>query len=177
MDRKELARQQKQMVDAERARFLAMNPDVATWIQIKKTIRNAVLIYCVLHSVFTVILMLSMEPHGNIAMEVARLLFQMLWVCVFINPEGNWQLSLILYLWALSNFGMLLQYAKDIMDTVAYIFYQPVYGVVVVLEVMAPFLFLAVAVFLTAFPRNRQLSERASAFQKQLAEMVKQMAR
>ena len=201
MDHQEQVRQQRQIIDEQRRRYYEMNPDVARWIKRKRVIRNIALIYCALHTIITIILMLMMEPSGSIGMEAAKLLFQMLWICVFINPEGSWRFSLILYLWALTNFAMAIKYIVDIADTAAYIFwsmanfvsvlssatvttsaimdvsYLLLYGAVLIMELLAPLLFLVAAVYLTAFPMHREWSERASEFQKQMTESIKQLGR
>ena len=201
MDRQEQVRQQRQIIDGQRRRYYEMNPDVDRWVRRKRVIRNTALIYCALHTIITIILMLLTEPSGSIVMEAAKLLFQMLWICVFISPEGSWRFSLILYLWALTNFTMTIRYIADIADSTAYIFrsvgnfvsavssaavtmtavvdlsYQLLYGVVLIMELMAPLLFLAAAVYLTAFPMHREWSERASEFQKQMTESIKQLGR
>lgn len=175
MDQKEQIQQQRQMMVEQRRQFYEENPDLARWVKNKRIIRNSILIYWVLHTALTIIVMLQMESSGSIVLEIVKLLFQMLWICVFVSPEGSWRFSLILYFWALGNLGMLLQHGSDIMDSLAYISYQPLYGIVLLMEVMVPFLFLAIAIYLTALPKNRELSERVAEFQKQMSEMIKKM--
>ena len=175
MDQKEQIQKQRQMIAEQRRLFYEENPDLARWVKNKRVIRNIILIYWVLHTVFTIIVMLQMGSSGSIVLEIVKLLFQMLWICVFVNPEGSWRFSLILYLWALGNFVMLLQQGADIMDSLAYISYQPLYGIILIMEVMVPFLFLAIAIYLTALPKNRELSERVYELQKQTSEMMKKM--
>lgn len=175
MDQKEQIQQQRQMIAERRRLFYEENPDLAKWVKNKRVIRNIILIYWVLHTILTILVMLQMGSSGSIVLEIVKLLFQMLWICVFINPEGSWRFSLILYLWALGNFVMLLQQGADIMDSLAYIPYQPLYGIILIMEVMVPFLFLAIAIYLTALPKNRELSERVYELQKQTSEMIKKM--
>lgn len=177
MDRNEQLRQQRQIYDRQRRQFYDENPDVAGWVKTKKVIRNIILAYWVLHTVLTVVFLLQTGQTGSIWLEIAKLLFQMLWIFVFINPEGSWRFSLILYLWALGNFGMMLQYGSDIMNSLAYIAYNPLYGAMLVMETMVPFLFLVVAVYLTAFPKHRTLSDRAYEFRKQAAEEINKIMR
>ena len=175
MDQKEQIQKQRQMISEQRRLFYEENPDLARWVKNKRVIRNIILIYWALHTIFTIIVMLQMGSPGSIVLEIVKLLFQMLWICVFVNPEGSWRFSLILYLWALGNFVMLLQQGKDIMAALSYISYQPLYGIILIMEVMVPFLFLAIAIYLTALPKNRELSERVYELQKQTSEMIKKM--
>lgn len=175
MDQKEQLLQQRQIIVEKRRLFYEENPDLAKWVKNKRIIRNIILIYWVLHTVFTIIVMLQMGSSGRIVIEIAKLLFQMLWIYTFVYPEGSWRFSIILYFWALGNFGMLMMHGTDIMDSLAYIFYQPLYGIVLIMEVMAPFLLLAIAIYLTALPKNRVLSERVDEFQKQITETFRRM--
>ena len=175
MDQKEQIQQQRQMIAEQRRLFYEENPDLARWVKMKRMIRNIILIYWVLHAVLTIIFMLQMGSPGSIALEIAKLLFQMLWICVFVNPEGSWRFSLILYAWALGNFAMLLQHGEDIVNSLAYIFYQPLYGIILIMEAMVPFLFLVIAIYLTALPKNREFSERVYELRKQVSEMINRM--
>ena len=175
MDQKEQIQQMRQMAVEQRRQFYEENPDLARWVKTKRVIRNIILIYWVLHTVLTIIVMLQMGSSGRIVLEIAKLLFQMLWICAFINPEGSWRFSLILYLWALGNFVMLLQQGTNIMNSLAYISYQPLYGIILIMEALVPFLFLVTAIYLTALPKNRELSERVYEMQKQISENLKKL--
>ena len=175
MDQNEQIQQQRQKIVEQRRLFYEENPDLAKWVKNKRVIRNIILIYWVLHTVLTIIFMLQIGSSGGFVFEIVKLLFQMLWICVFVNPEGSWRFSLVLYVWALGNFAVLLQRGEDIMNSLAHISYQPLYGIILVMEAMVPFLFLAVAIYLTALPKNRELSERVYELREQISEMINKM--
>lgn len=176
MDNQEIARRQRQVLEEQRQLLAKENPEVANWIKTKKVIRNVLLLYLALHTVFTIIVMLQAETSGSIAMEIFKLLFQMMWLCVFVNPEGSWKLSLIVYFWALANLAILLQAAGDLIGSLPYIFVLPAYGIVVIMEILAPFLFLVVAIYLTAFPKHRNWSEQAKMFRDKMASLMKNIS-
>ena len=70
MDQKEQIQQQRQMITEQRRLFYEENPDLARWVKNKRVIRNIILIYWVLHTVFTIIVMLQMGSAGSIVLEI-----------------------------------------------------------------------------------------------------------
>ena len=59
MDQKEQIQKQRQMISEQRRLFYEENPDLARWVKNKRGIRNIILIYWVLHTIFTIIVMLQ----------------------------------------------------------------------------------------------------------------------
>lgn len=176
MDKQELERQRGQIL-AERQQFYSNHPELADWVKKRKIIRNILLIYWILHSVISFILMMQMQTMDGIGMEVFKLLIQLFWLFLFLNPEGSWKINLIVYIWAVSNFALLLMNASNMLDTIQYIPYMPLLGVVMLMEFLVPFLLLGVALYLTAVPKHRAMSEEVEDMLKGTMQKMKDMTR
>lgn len=174
MRRQEAQMQRRQMIEEKEA-FFRSHPELEKWVKTKRNLRNIVLAFWILHSVFSLILFAQMQSLDNAGMEVTKLVVQLFWLCVFLNPEGGWKLNLIVYLWALTNFGLLVMNATDMIEMLPYISHMPLLGVVMLMELVIPFLLLAIALYLTAVPKNRAMSEQLENHAKEMAQKMKKM--
>ncbi len=158
---------------AEKEQLYQAEPDVAAWVKKKGLIFKVVAGYWILHAALLAALMMQMDSMDGFGMEIFKLLFQLLWIWVFMAPEGSWRLSVILYFSALMNFATLLQYPGGFASILDCIREMSLLGVVMLMESLVPVLLLGIAIYLTAIPRHRELSERAEAISKETAEKIK----
>lgn len=175
MDKQELQRMRQQALE-EQKQFYREHPDLANWVKTKKVLLWIVVAYWVLHMVFMLLIMVQIQSFDGVGREIVKLIFQLFWLYVIINPEGGWRLNVVLYFWAFVNFGMLIMYSGDMRQMLSYIFYMPLYGVIMLMEIAAPFLLLALAVFLTAFPKHRAMSEQVEAMRKRNLDFTKNVS-
>ena len=106
-------------------------------------------------------------------MEVFKLMMQLFWISVFLNPEGGWKMNIIFYVWALSNFGLLVMNASDMIDMLPYVPQKPLLGVIMFMEAVIPFLLLALALYLTVPAKHRAMSEQSENFAKETVQKMK----
>lgn len=116
--------------------------------------------------------MQQMLTVSEITRTVFILLFQLMWMAVFMNPRGGWRISLILYFSAVYNLFKLAQNGAIMLETASYLPNMPstvalAYGILMLTEVLVPFLLLAAAIYLTAFSNHREWSERAEEMYKE----------
>lgn len=158
-----------------RAQFLRENPEIESWIKKRKTLLLIVVIYWILHTVISLIVMVQMQSlTGTQALgEIVKLLFQLLWLWVFMNPQGGWRFNLILYFWGLANLATLLAQLGDVLGSLPYISQMPLLGVLMIMEILVPFLLFGAAIYLTAIPNHRKMSEQIETVGKQIAEQLK----
>lgn len=174
MNQQDLKELQKQIMEEKKQAYQA-EPELARWVAVRKTLLLIVLGFWLAHELLSVMLMLQMHS-GSIGMEIVKCLFQLLWLCAFMSPEAGWRINLILYLSALVNFAMFFQAYRDIPNLWAVIMIYPSFGILACIEALFPFLLLGIAVYLTAFPGHRELSERVEIISKQAAEELKELA-
>lgn len=157
---------------AEREQFYKTNPDVAAWVKRKSLLFKVVAGYWVVHGALQAALMMQMDSMDGFGTEIFKLLFQLFWIWVFMAPEGGWRQSVILYFSALMNFAILLQYPGGIASILDCITEMSLLGVVMLMEALVPLLLLGIAIYLTAIPKHRELSERAEAVRKTVTESI-----
>lgn len=173
--RKQEREMQRRQITAEREQFYRNYPEIAEWVKTKRMLRNIIMIYWILHSVFSLLLFAQMQATDDMSTEVARLVIQLFWLCVFLNPEGGWKMNIIVYVWALTNFGLLVMNASAMIETMAYIRDMPLLGVVMLMETLTPFLLLSLALYLTAVPKHRAMSQQLENFAKETMQKMKKM--
>lgn len=158
-----------------RAQFLRENPEIESWIKKRKTLLLIVVIYWILHTVISLIFMVQMQSlTGTQATgEIVKLLFQLLWLWVFMNPQGGWRFNLILYFWALINLATLLSQLRDMMAFLPNVSQMPLLGVLMIMEILVPFLLFGAAIYLTAIPDHRRMSEQIETVGKKIAEQLR----
>lgn len=173
--RKQEMEMQRRQIAAEREQFYRNNPELAEWVKTKKMLRNILLAFWILHSVFSLLLFAQMQATDDMGTEVFKLVIQLFWLCVFLNPEGGWKLNIIVYVWALTNFGLLVMNASVMIGMMAYIRDMPLLGVVMLMEALTPFLLLSLALYLTAVPKHRAMSEQLENFAKETMQKMKKI--
>ncbi|MDE7284743.1 MAG: hypothetical protein K2N85_14340 [Lachnospiraceae bacterium] len=173
MDKNEY-KKQRQITLQKQEQFLIDNPEIGKWVKMKKLLFRLLAGYWIFHTVISIIIMAmqQMLTVSEITRMVFMLLFQLLWMAAFMNPRGGWRLNLILYISAAYNLLMLVKNGAIMMETASYLPYMPLtvaltYGVLMLMEILVPFLLLAAAIYLTAFSNHREWSEQAEEMYKE----------
>ncbi len=176
---KEYFEQQRNSVLAEQEQYLREHPDVAEWVKKKRIILRVVLLYWLIHFVMVTIVsqQMGMLTMGTIVKDTFALLFQLMWLFVFLNPQTGWRMSLIVYLWAMVNYVQLMTSIKDMMDIMLNVEQMLLVKVVIIMDIFVPFLLLIVALYLTAFPKHRLLSEQAEEMYGRTNQALRDMVR
>ncbi len=165
MTKQEREMQRSQLL-LEKELFYKNHPEVSRWVKTKRLLRNLLMAFWVLHAVFSLIFFTQMELLDSGNMEVFKLMMQLFWISVFLNPEGGWKMNIIFYVWALSNFGLLVMNASDMIE-------MPLLGVIMFMEAVIPFLLLALALYLTVPAKHRAMSEQSENFAKETVQKMK----
>lgn len=185
MDRQDYELKKQEVASAQeranqsREQFYRDNPELGQWLKRKKAVLLMLVIYWILHTVFSMIYMVQVHDLTNkdAVITVVRLLFQVFWLYVFMNPQGGWRINIILYFWALLNLGMLLtNISAMINNALPHVSRFPVLGIIMLMETLVPFLLLGVAVYLTVPPKHRMMSEQIEAFGKQMVTQIRNEA-
>lgn len=172
---KEALEAQRQEILQRRAQFFADNPHLASWIRKKKLLYRFFAGYLILHSVLSIVIMVVAQffTVSELAMEIVKCIIGLFWMFLFMNPSGygSWRLHVMLYLSAACNFWLVLSNFAAVWDIVlALPMMQPgymlLYGVLIAMDVLYPFLLLATATYLMAFRRHREWSEQIEAMYK-----------
>lgn len=159
---KEEFEEQKRQVLEEQKRFLEDNPELGRWVGRKKLLRRLLMGWMLVHFIFVLIIMSRTDALQGAAVgtEVVKLLFSLLWIAVFLNPAGGWKMNLIVYVWAASNFAVLITNWDIYKDFALYFSLMPVISISMLMEILVPFLLLLIAVYLTAIPKHRDYSQQ-----------------
>lgn len=162
MEREKALRQQEQ--------FLSENPEIRRLVMTKKIFLRFLIGYLIVHFGLTVCIRVQQGDFTGFtaAAEAVKLLFQMLWLCLFLNYAGNWKQNLMLFISALYNLAVLLQNSKLLREVVSYLPYMErstglMYGSTLLMEALIPFILAGMGFWLTVPRRNRELSEEAAA--------------
>lgn len=173
MDKGEFKRQ-RQIILQKQEQFLIDNSEIGKWVKMKKLLFRILAGYWIFHTVISIIIMAmqQMLTVSETTRTVFLLLFQLLWMAAFMNPRGGWRLNLILYISAAYNLLMLVRNGAIMLETASYLPNMPfsvalAYGILIIMEILAPFLLLAAAIYLTAFSNHREWSEQAEEMYKE----------
>lgn len=168
----------KQQFMEERERTYDAEPEVKNWIKTKRNVFRILAVYWMIHAVLSSVALHQIGSGFNLLTDVLAPLFQIFWLYVFISPNGTWRINMVLYFWALSNLALNLNnYMHNLRGYLLEMIAQtPVLGVVFGMEVLVPFLFLAIACYLTLPKLHREWSERAEQIQKELSASFKAMS-
>lgn len=176
IDQQEFQRQRQELLD-KKAQLFQNNPQIAKWVKTRTILWRVVAIYWILHSVFSCIVFLQSGSFRDIVMEIIKLLFQLLILYASMNPEGGWRINLILYLWSGTNFFLVISSTGVFMETLSYVVYMPLLGVLMLMEILVPFLLLGSAIYLTAIPKHRALSEQTEEMLREFREGIKNLGK
>lgn len=168
----------KQQFLEERKQAYDAEPEVKIWIEKKRMIFRLMALYWIIHAVLSSIALYQMGAGFHPLTDVFAPLFQIFWLYVFISPNGTWRINMVLYFWALYNLMMnFSNYMRNLQGYLPEMIAQtPVLGAVFGMEVLVPFLFLAIAFYLTLPRSHREWSERAEQIQKELTANFKAMS-
>lgn len=166
----------------KQAQYLRDNSEIGAWVKTRKMLLRFLQGYWILHFVLSMVIMaLQHSLTGGVAgVEIFKLLFQLFWMFIFVNPRGNWRLGIMLYVSAVFNFMLLIQNGKMVLELFSYLPALPVlsmllYGLLIAMEVLAPFLLLVIAIYLTVPKKHREWSERAEVMYKSTAQELNDM--
>lgn len=150
-------------------------PDVYRLIKTKRLFWRILAVYFSVHCALTVIVSIQMHLDTNYLMEIAKTLFQIFWLYVFISPEGTWRLNIMLYLSAAYNLITFInQSCRSLQDFFPqFIQEMPIFGILFFMEALLPFLFFGTALYLTLPSAHRKQAERAQEIIKELQESQK----
>lgn len=170
--KEQYASMQRQLME-KKERMLEKEPEVKRWHKRKKIILKVFAAYMVIHAVVSVIAMMQMQMHINYAAQIFTLLFQLFWLVIFINPEASWQPNIMLFVSAAFNALQAFQILNGYSQTqMAYVMKnlvrKPALGIMILMELLVPFLFLGLGCYLTLPKAHRELSERVQAINKSL---------
>lgn len=173
MDKEEYKRQ-RQFTLQKQEQFLVENPEIGKWVKMKKLLFRLLAGYWIFHTVISIIIMAmqQMLTVSEMTRTVFILLFQLLWIAAFMNPRGGWRINLILYISAAYNLLMLVRNGAIMLQTASYLPNIPftvalAYVILMLTEILAPFILLATAIYLTAFSNHREWSEQAEEMYKE----------
>lgn len=148
--------------------YLRENPEIGAWVRKKKLLLRFLQGYWILHFMLYLLIMVQQQSltWSLVGMEIFKLLFQLLWMLIWVNPRGRWQLGVMLYVSAAFNLALLMQQGQMLLKTIHYLLSMPflsmlIYGALMLLEVLVPFLLLGIAVYLTAPKKHREWSDQA----------------
>lgn len=172
---KEALEAQRQEILQRRAQFFADHPELDTWMKTKKIIYRFMAGYLIVHSILSIIAMALTQNLTGMALtsEIVKCLFGLFWLLLFLNPTGtvSWRLHIMLYVSAVYNLVLLLNNSDILRETILMLPQMPLgymllYGSLLVMETLFPFLLLVIATYLIAFPKHREWSEQVEAMLK-----------
>lgn len=122
MDKEEYKRQ-RQIILQQQEQFLIENPEIGRWVKNKKILFRFFAGYWSFHTIISIIIMAmqQMLTVSEITKTVFMLLFQLMWLAVFMNPRGGWRISQILYFSAVYNLFKLAQNGAIMLETASYL--------------------------------------------------------
>lgn len=159
----------------DKQRAYESEPNVYRLVKTKRLLWRILAACLVIHCALTIIASIQIQADNNYLLEIARTLFQLFWLYVFISPEGTWRLNIMLYISAAYN---LITIAKQYQAFSAGLFLQflqemPVFGSMFFMEVLLSFLILGTAFYLTLPMAHRKQAERVQEIIKELQEAQK----
>lgn len=162
----------------DKQRAYEAEPGVYRLIKTKRLLWRILAAGLVIHCALTIIASIQIQADINYLFEIVRTLFQLFWLYVFISPEGTWRLNIMLYISAAYNLITIAKQYQQYQAFSAGLFLQflremPVYGILFIMEVLLPFLFLGTAFYLTLPKAHRNQAERVQEIIKELQEAYK----
>ncbi len=169
MDKEEY-RREREKAASEQKQFLRDNPEVGRLVKTKRIFIWFLAGYLMVHFFLSIGILIVQDKltAGMAGIELVKLFFQLLWICLFLNPAGIWKQNLMLYLSAGYNFYTLLANRAMMQSVWTYLPYMDLvprllYRYLMLTEILIPLILLAMASWLILPRRNRELSEEASA--------------
>ena len=107
MNKEQYANWKQQFLEDKRKAYEA-EPGVYNLIKMKRLFWRILAVYWVVHFVLSAIVSIQMHTDMNYVLEIAKTLFQIFWIYVFISPEGTWRINIMLYVSAAYNLMMII---------------------------------------------------------------------
>lgn len=176
MSKEEYAVYKQRFLEKRKATFEA-EPEVNKWLKIKTWIFRGLAIFMIIHDILSLFLYIWMDSDINYVITVARTLFSVFWLFVFIAPQGSWRLNIMLFVSAFFNLMTIVTNYFDQLQgqLMMMIKWMPLLGVVFVMEVLMPFLLAGTGCYLMLPKAHRQWSDRIQEIIKNLQEESKNM--
>lgn len=172
---KEQYKNLKQQFLEEKRKAYEAEPDVYNLVKAKRLFWRILAVYWIVHFVLATINSIQMQLNTNYLLEIAKTLFQVFWLYVFISPEGSWRINVMLYVSAAYNVMMGINiYRQSLQGILPQVFQaMPLLGLLFLMEILIPFILLGIALYLTIPESHRQQAERAQMIIKELQEEYK----
>lgn len=174
MNKEQYANWKQQFLEDKRKAYEA-EPDVYNLVKTKRLFWRILAVYWGVHFILTIINSIQMQLDTNYLLEIAKTLFQVFWLYVFISPEGNWRINVMLYVSAAYNLVMGINiYRQSLQGILLQVFQEmPLLGILFLMEILIPFIFLGMALYLTIPKSHKQQAERVQMIIKSLQEEYK----
>lgn len=174
MSKEQYANLKQQFLEEKRKAYEA-EPAVYNLVKTKRLFWRILAIYWGVHFILTIINSIQMQLDTNYLLEIVKTLFQVFWLYVFISPEGNWRINVMLYVSAAYNLVMGINvYQQSLQGVLPQVFQEmPLLGILFLMEILIPFLFLGMAFYLTLPKAHREQAERVQMIIKSLQEEYK----
>lgn len=162
MSKEQFASMKKQFMEDKRKAYEA-EPGVYNLIKMKRLFWRFFAVYWLVHFALSILASMQIQSEMNYLLEIAKTLFQIFWLYVFISPEGSWRINVMLYVSAAYNLVMAINiYRQSLQGILLQVFRElPLMGLLFLMEILIPFLFLGAAFYLTLSKTHRQQAERA----------------
>lgn len=165
----------KQQFLEDKRKAYEAEPDVYNLVKTKRLFWRILAVYWGVHFILTIINSIQLQLDTNYLLEIAKTLFQVFWLYVFISPEGNWRINVMLYVSAAYNLVMGINiYRQSLQGVLPQVFQEmPLLGILFLMEILIPFLFFGMAFYLTLPKVHREQAERVQMIIKSLQEEYK----
>lgn len=165
----------KQQFLEDKKKAYEAEPAVYNLVKTKRLFWRILAVYWIVHFALSTVASIQMQAETNYLLEIAKTLFQIFWLYVFISPEGNWRINVMLYVSAAYNLVMGINiYRQSLQGVLPQVFQEmPLLGILFLMEILIPFLFLGMALYLTLPKAHREQAERVQMIIKSLQEEYK----
>lgn len=183
MDKAEYLRIRKEIL-LRQAQIFEEKPEIGRYVKVKKLALWVLAGIIGFHGVVEIWLMFLVPGFSSydVGKGIIKVLFLIAMLFVLLNQQGSWRRILILYAYAALNFGMLVQYREGVLDVIANLKYMsmpmgPLYAVMILMEVLLPFVLLAFALYLTVPLKHQVIADVAANMYKEAMEELRDAAR
>lgn len=174
MSKEQYANWKQQFLEDKRKAYEA-EPGVYDLVKTKRLFWRILAVYWAVHFVLSTVASMQMQVEMNYLLEIAKTLFQIFWLYVFISPEGSWRINVMLYVSAGYNLVLCINiYHQSLQGILLQVFQQlPILGLTFLMGMLVPFLLLGMALYLTLPKSHREQAERVQMILKSLQEEYK----
>lgn len=174
MNKEQYASWKQQFLEDKRQAYEA-EPGVYNLVKIKRLFWRIMAAYWGVHFILSTVISTQLQVDTNYVLEILKTLFQLFWLYIFISPEGTWRINIMLYVAAAYNLVMnITNYQRSLQYILPQVFQElPISGLLFLMEILVPFLFLGIALYLTLPKAHREQAERVQMIIKELQEKYK----